>query len=133
MVRRFGVVLIALLLVLALAGCGQEELPDNSRLESAFAEGRTGIWVSGHGTVVRPLGSDAASQRFLITVGDELSIVLRHQFGDSGPVPAERGDILAFQGRYEFHGGGGEVILTHSDPAQPGGGGWVMHQGTRYE
>ena len=133
MVRRFGVVFMGLLLALATAGCGQEELPDNSRLQDAFAEGRTGIWVSGHGTVIRPLGSDATSQRFLLRVGDDLSIVLRHQIGDSGPVPAERDDILAFQGRYEFHGGGGEIILTHADPAQPGGGGWVMHQGTRYE
>jgi len=133
MISRFGVVLMGLLLALATAGCGQEELPDNSRLESAFAEGRTGIWVSGHGTVVRPLGSDAASQRFLVRISDELSIVLRHQIGDAGPVPADRGDTIAFQGRYEFHGGGGEIILTHADSAQPGGGGWVMHQGDRFE
>ncbi len=133
MLRRFGVVLMGLLVALALAACGQDELPDNSRLEGAFAEGRTGIWVSGHGTVVRPLGSDAASQRFLLRISDDLSVVLRHQVGEAGPIPAERNDVIAFQGRYEFHGGGGEVILTHADPAQPGGGGWVVHQGQRYE
>jgi hypothetical protein len=133
MLRRFGVVLMGILVALALAGCGQDDLPDNSRLESAFTDGRTGIWVSGHGTVIRPLGSDATSQRFLLRISDDLSIVLRHQIGQSGPIPAERGDVIAFQGRYEFHGGGGEVILTHADAAQPGGGGWVTHQGTRYE
>ena len=133
MLRRFGVVLLALLVTVGVVGCGSEELPDNTRLLNAFTEGRTGVWVSGHATVVRPLGSDAASQRFLLRVDDELTIVLRHQIGSEGPVPAERDDVLAFQGRYEFHGGGGEIILTHADPNQPGGGGWVQHQGKRYQ
>jgi hypothetical protein len=133
MMRRIGVVFIVLLVTLGVAGCGGEELPDNSRLLSAFAEGRNGVWVSGHGTVVRPLGSDATSQRFLLNVDEELTLVLRHRIGEAGEIPAARDDILAFQGRYEFHGGGGEIILTHADPNQPGGGGWVEHRGIRYQ
>ncbi|MFU8831549.1 MAG: DUF3465 domain-containing protein [Wenzhouxiangella sp.] len=133
MKRRFGVVLIVLLVTAGVVGCGGQELPDNTRLLDAFAEGRTGIWVSGHGTIVRPLGSDATSQRFQVRVADELSVVIRHTIGAAGAVPAERGDLIQFQGRYEFHGGGGEILFTHADPAQPGGGGWIIHEGTRYQ
>jgi hypothetical protein len=133
MLRRFGVVLMAVLVTAGVAGCGGDELPDNTRLLEAFAEGRTGIWITGHGTVVRPLGSDATSQRFLVRVNDDLTVVIRHTIGQSGEVPAERGEPIQFQGRYEFHGGGGEVLFTHADPAQPGGGGWIVYAGKRYE
>lgn len=133
MIRRFGVVLIVVLVAMGVAACGGDELPDNSRLEAAFSEGRTGVWVSGHGTVVRSLGSDESSQRFLVRVSDDLSIVIRHRIGASGAIPADRGDVVQFQGRYEFHGGGGEVLLTHADPAQPGGGGWIVFNGQRYD
>ncbi|TVQ41373.1 MAG: DUF3465 domain-containing protein [Wenzhouxiangella sp.] len=133
MLRRFGVVLVVLLVTLGMVGCGGEELPDNTRLKEAFSDGRSGIWVTGHGTVVRELGSDATQQRFLLRIDDSLSVVLRHNTGSRGAVPAERGDIISFQGRYEFHGGGGEIQLTHADSAQPGGGGWVSHNDIRYD
>ncbi len=132
--RRFGVVLFALLITLGGVGCGGgDELPSNERLLTAFFEGRTGVWVSGHGTVMRPLGSDQTSQRFLVRVNEDLTLVIRHRIGRAGQVPADRDDVIAFQGRYEFHGGGGEIILTHADPAQPGGGGWIEFNGQRYE
>lgn len=132
--RRFGVVLFTLFVTLGGVGCGgEEELPSNDRLLGAFLEGRTGVWVSGHGTVIRPLGSDQTSQRFLVRVGDELALVIRHRIGSAGEVPAVGDDIIVFQGRYEFHGGGGELIMTHADPDQPGGGGWIEFDGKRYE
>jgi hypothetical protein len=108
-------------------------MPDNERLLAAFANGQTGVWVSGHGTVVRPLGSALDNQRFLVRVNDQLSLVVRHQVGSLGPVPADSDDVISFQGRYEFHGGGGELILTHADANNPGGGGWIELNGTRYQ
>ena len=132
MMRRFGVLLIAMFAVV-IGGCGGDAMPSNDRLLSAFSEGRTGVWVSGHGVVVRGLSSDENSQRFLVRVDDELSLVVRHSTEASGVVPIERGDRIAFQGRYEFHGGGGEILFTHADPDQPGGGGWILHDGNRYD
>ncbi len=133
MMRRFGVVFVVLLVTLGVVGCGNEEYADNTRLMEAFAEGRTGIWLTGHGTVIRELGADATHQRFLLRIDEGLSLVVRHRMGSAGAVPVERGDIVEFQGRYEFHGGGGELQLTHADPAQPGGGGWIRHNGIRYD
>lgn len=132
--RRFGVVLLMGMLVGGLlVACGGENKPDNSRLIEAFAEGRTGVWVSGHGTVAQVFPVSGEDQRMLVRVDEGFSVLLRHRIGSSGPVPVSRGDLVAFHGRYEFHGGGGEMLLTHADPAQPGGGGWVIHQGQRYQ
>ncbi len=132
--KKLGVAIVLVFMVIMIVGCGGEEtLPNNDRLLSAFADGTTGVWVSGHGTVVRPLGSSTNNQRFLIRVNGELSLVVRHQVGDRGPVPADSDDIIAFQGRYEFHGGGGELILTHADASNPGGGGWIEFNGVRYQ
>jgi len=132
--RRFGVVLVVVSVVTALlVACASDELPDNERLIDAFADGRTGIWLNGHGTVVQAFSPSGGSQRFLVRIQENFSVMVRHNIGDSGPVPAERGDMLQFQGRYEFHGGGGDILLTHADPAQPGGGGWIIHNGQRYD
>lgn len=129
---RCPLLLLLVLVAVYLAACGGESLPDNETLETAFAQGRTGVWLGGHGTVVRELVGDATSQRFQVRVSSGLSIVLRHNVQASGRVPAERGDTLAFHGLYEFHGGGGEISLTHADPNRPGGGGWIQHRGIRY-
>jgi hypothetical protein len=126
------IALLGLATVLLLAACGGDALPDNDVLEAAFAQGRTGVWVSGHGTVVRELSGDAALQRFQVRLDSGLSLVIVHRIGSTGRVPVERGDTLAFHGRYEFHGAGGEVALTHADPAQPGGGGWLRHNRVLY-
>lgn len=120
--------------VVLLAACGgREDLPSNDALEAAFAQGRTGVWLSGHGSVVRELGGDDAIQRFQLRISDDLSIILVHRVGSAGRIPAERNDTLAFHGRYDFHGAGGALAMTHADPAQPGGGGWVEHRGVRFQ
>lgn len=131
--RLLQLQLSAVVLLLLTACGGPDALPNNAALEAAFAQGRTGVWLSGHGHVVRELGGDANLQRFQLRISDDLSLVLVHRVGSVGRIPAERGDILSFLGRYEFHGGGGELALTHADPAQPGGGGWVVHGGVRYD
>jgi len=132
--KKLEVALVLAFGLILTVGCSSGGgMPSNDRLLSAFADGTTGLWVSGYGTIVRPLGSSGENQRFLVRVNGELSVVVRHQIGDLGPVPADSDDIIAFQGRYEFHGGGGEVILTHADASNPGGGGWIEFNGVRYQ
>ena len=130
--KRLPIALLAVIIVLAACG-GGGALPDNDALEDAFSQGRTGVWVSGHGTVVRELGGDAGTQRFQVRVSPGLSLVVHHRVGASGRIPVDRGDTIAFHGRYEFHGAGGQLALTHADPAQPGGGGWLRHRGLQYQ
>lgn len=131
---------VAALPVLALASllvaCGGNSLPDNQRLAEVFAEGQTGVWISGHGTVTQlPADEPGASpiQRLVVRINDDFSVVVRHDLGHAGRVPAEKGDAVAFHGRYEWDARGGMVSFTYADEGQPGGGGWIELGGTRYD
>jgi hypothetical protein len=128
-----------MVLVIGVTGCGGgDALPGNERLLDAFEQGRTGVWVSGHGTVAQLIGDETrageAHQRMVVDVGDgSLDLIVRHSLEQSRRVPVEQGDVVAFQGRYEWNGRGGAIGFTHQDPEQPGGGGWVRHEGTIYD
>lgn len=130
-------VLMIMVLVFGVAGCGGDALPDNERLLNAFEQGRTGIWVSGHGTVAQLIGDETIAgevhQRVIADVGGSLSLIIRHSVEASERVPAAQGDAIAFQGRYEWNGRGGVLGHTHRDPEQPGGGGWIRHEGKTYD
>lgn len=125
--------LMLALAVLLMPACAHDSLPSNDALEAAFTQGRSGVWVSGHGTVVRELGAEAGMQRFQVRINSDFNLVIHHRLGAAGRLPAARGDTLAFHGRYEFHGAGGELSLTHADPSQPGSGGWLRHGDIRYD
>jgi hypothetical protein len=138
MSRHFGVVFASLLVTLGGVGCSANELPDNSRLLEAFEQGRTGVWVSGHGTIAQVLADESTTiglprQRFNVRVDDQLTVMVVHSLTDSGRVPAQRGEAIAFQGRYEFNASGGTISHTHRDASQPGSGGWVRYNGVTYQ
>jgi len=134
---RFFHVLMFTLLVIGVSGCGGDALPDNERLLDAFEQGRTGIWVSGHGTVGQLIGDETIAgenhQRMVVRVNERLTLTVRHSLAESARVPVSAGDTIAFQGRYEWNGAGGVLGLTHHDPEEPGSGGWIRHQGETYD
>lgn len=136
MIRRLSWVVIALFVASVLSGCADDDLPDNSRLLDAFEQGRTGVWVSGHGTVsqIQPDTSiGLPQQRFMVRIDDSLRVLVFHSLVESQRVPVERGDTVSFQGRYEFNASGGVILRTHLDPGQPGDGGWIRHEGVVYD
>lgn len=120
-------------LVLVGVGCSGGSGPSNERLEQAFADGRSGIWLSGHGILVRELGTTGSEQRFQVRISEDLSIVLKRDIEAASRISAQPEDRLSFHGRYEFHGGGGTVSRIHPDPSQPGGGGWIEVNGVRQD
>ncbi|WP_376694749.1 DUF3465 domain-containing protein [Wenzhouxiangella sp. EGI_FJ10305] len=131
-------VLIIMVLVIGVAGCGGGDAqPDNERLLNAFEQGRTGVWVSGHGIVAQLIGDETVSgerhQRMVVNVAGGLDLIVRHSIEQSERVPVAQGDTVAFQGRYEWNGRGGVLGYTHHDPEQPGDGGWVRYKGTTYD
>lgn len=135
--RTLSGVIVVMVLVIGVAGCGgSDALPDNERLLNTFEEGRTGVWVSGHGTVAQLIGdvtvAGEVNQRMTVTVDGSLDLIVRHSTEHSERVPVQQGDTIAFQGRYEWSGRGGLVGLTHHDPDQPGEGGWIRHDGKLY-
>ena len=122
---------------LVLGGCGQGEAPiSNDRLIESFEQGRTGIWVSAEAPVVQLLGDEdigGQRQRFTIRPQEGVVVQVRHSLDDSARVPVERGDVVRVQGYYQWDARGGFISRTFCDPEQPGGGGWIEHEGERYD
>lgn len=121
-----------------LGGCGGGEAPiSNDRLIETFEQGRTGIWASGQGPVVQILGDQGIGgetmQRFTVRLNEELVLQIRHSLAHADRVPVERGGMVRFQGYYEWEARGGFLGLTYLDPDQPGSGGWIEYEGTRYD
>ncbi|MFO7762154.1 MAG: DUF3465 domain-containing protein [Wenzhouxiangellaceae bacterium] len=127
---------LLLLSCLLIAGCGQGDVPiSNDRLLESFQQGRTGIWVSAEAPVAQKLGDedDGLLQRFMIRPTEGVTVQVRHSLEESTRVPVERGDIVRVTGYYEWDARGGFISRTYSDPEQPGGGGWIEHDGQRYD
>lgn len=134
--RNLGYAAVLGIGMVLLASCGGAGLPSNDRLVEGFQEGRTGIWVSGHGDVTRPSVIEPGAvprQRITVRISPELTVTIRHDLSQAPRVPVERGDTISFQGYYEFDASGGNITRTHADESQPGGGGWIAMAGTRYE
>ncbi len=129
--------LLCAVVCLVLAGCGQGEAPiSNDRLLESFEQGRTGIWVSAEAPVVQVLSDediDGRRQRFTIRPAEGVTVQVRHSLEDSTRVPVKRDDVVRVQGYYQWEARGGFISRTYSDPDQPGGGGWIEHQGQRYD
>jgi len=133
--RSILFVLIFTSILLTACGGGSADVA-NDRLLEAFDQGRTDIWVSGQAPVSQILGDEAFGgnfQRFSIRLSDDIQTTIRHSLDDSERIPVERGDLVTFQGLFDWNGAGGNIALTHSDPEQPGGGGWIEHKGIRYD
>lgn len=127
---------LLLLSCLLIAGCGQGDVPiSNDRLLESFQQGRTGIWVSAEAPVAQKLGDedDGLLQRFMIRPTEGVTVQVRHSLEESTRVPVERGDIVRVTGYYEWDARGGFISRTYGDPEQPGGGGWIEHDGQRYD
>lgn len=128
--------ILVLTLVNMLVACAGDSQPPNDRLAEIFQQGRTGVWVSGHGSVTQApsdLPGADPQQRYIVRINEDFTVMILHSLQFSERVPAQRGDVIAFQGRYEWSASGGNISHTHGDAAQPGGGGWIEHDGRRYD
>jgi len=100
------------------------------------AEGRSGVFVEGTGSVDRLLEDDrdgSRHQRFVLRLEDGHSLLVSHNI-DLAPrlEELELGDVVTFRGRYEWNERGGVLHWTHHDPALRKPGGWLQHRGVTY-
>ncbi len=106
-----------------------------------FKKQQSDTWVEAEGVIKKILpdddnDSDGSSkhQRWIVRVPSGIEILIAHAFDVSARVPVEEGDTIEFRGEYEYTEKGGTVHFTHApkfkrrDP-----GGWIVHNGTKYE
>ena len=112
-----------------------------AQAESPAAQARTpwrsGQQVQGTGLVSRVLADDndgSRHQRFVLTLASGQTLLVAHNIDVAPRISRLReGDTVAFNGEYAWNDKGGVIHWTHLDPQGRHSGGWLEHQGQRYE
>ena len=98
---------------------------------------RSGQQVQGQGEVIRILSDDndgSRHQRFIIRLGSGQTLLIAHNIDLAPRVASIRvGDTVTFNGEYEWNDRGGVIHWTHRDPQGRHPGGWIEHEGRRYQ
>ncbi|HGY91542.1 MAG TPA: DUF3465 domain-containing protein [Planctomycetes bacterium] len=157
-IKRYGITLVAILLLFAykkyirpritgtagdsqtqtevLAEMRSDLAPGAAALEAAAEAGKSGVAVSGEGTVTKILPDDregARHQRFILLLQSGRTVLVAHNIDLAPRVPIHPGDRVAFQGQYEWNDRGGVVHWTHHDPRGRHRAGWLRHAGRTYK
>ena len=103
---------------------------------AAFRARQSDVQVETAAKVVRVLKDDnkgSRHERFLIRVADTLTVLVAHNIDLASNVPLLAGDSVRLRGEYEWDERGGVIHWTHRDPRGRHAGGWIMHEGRRYD
>lgn len=109
-------------------------------LRRAISEEQSGVMVTFTAAVTRLLPDDndgSRHQRFIMElperIGDVRTILVAHNIDLAKRIPLEEGDEVTVRGQYEWNEKGGVIHWTHHDPGGFREGGWIDHEGDRYE
>ncbi len=109
----------------------------NAAIARAFQERTSGIQVSGKGVVTKILADDddgSRHQRFIIELPSGQTLLVAHNIDLAPRIAALReGDVVEFNGVYEWNAKGGVIHWTHHDPQGRHEAGWLRHHGRIYQ
>ena len=111
---------------------------DLDKVRQLFRAGRSDVQVEVEGEVVHILPDDNEGSRhqlFLLKLSNGITLKISHNI-DIAPYieTLARGDTVRVYGEYEWNEKGGVVHWTHRNTR--GGrhpGGWILHEGTKYQ
>ena len=117
---------------------------NNSALIEAFKNKKSDIFIEGAGVVKKLLPDDnkgSRHQKFLLSVSPAQTLLFAHNIDLAPRVEnLQIGDEVTFKGEYVYNPKGGVMHWTHKNPQgeirAPQGkqqGGWIKHNGKRYE
>jgi hypothetical protein len=103
----------------------------------AYASQASGLQLSGQGTVSRLLDDDhdgSRHQRFILRLGSGQTLLVAHNIDLAPRIESlAAGDVVEFNGVYEWNDRGGVLHWTHHDPQGEHEPGWLRHRGRTYE
>ena len=103
----------------------------------AYAQGTSNVMVEAAGQVDRLLSDDmegSRHQRFIVRLPSGHTVLISHNIDLASRIDTlQQGDSIHFRGEYEWNSQGGIVHWTHHDADGSHPGGWIEHQGQRYE
>jgi len=106
-------------------------------IASAFNNRNHHLQVEGQGIVIKILRDDLAGtrhQRFIVRLSSGQTLLIAHNI-DLAPriISLKKGDKVFFYGEYEWNSKGGTIHWTHHDPEGRHTGGWIKHNGIKYQ
>ncbi|MFD1008580.1 DUF3465 domain-containing protein [Oceanisphaera ostreae] len=139
--------LIALVVGLGLAGAQTQSPPlfdflstaqaASDPLALAYQNRQSDVQVEGRGRVTRLLADDnkgSRHQRFILALPSGQTLLIAHNIDLAPRINGlKEGDTVTFYGEYEWNNKGGVVHWTHHDPRGRHLGGWLQHNGKRYQ
>ena len=137
---RFSIVWVIAIGCLSLAACFAERSPSDEAsaysATRAFQTRLSDVQVRDEGTVTRILPDDkqgSRHQRFILRLDSGQTVLIQHNI-DLAPRVAviAVGDTIQFFGDYVWNEQGGLVHWNH-DPRGSRPGGWISHNGQKYE
>ena len=116
---------------------GTSTTATNEAISSAFGSQTSGVQVTGQGVVTRVLpddGDGGRHQRFIVRLESGQTLLVAHNI-DLAPrlTSLETGDLVEFNGVYEWNSKGGVIHWTHRDPSGQHHPGWLKHNGEIYQ
>lgn len=110
---------------------------DVNEIASAYATQTSDLQVNSSGTVVKLISDDnkgSRHQRFILKLSNNQIVLVAHNIDLAPKITSlRRGDIVEFNGEYEWNNKGGVIHWTQHDPAGRHQDGWLNHNGSIYE
>jgi hypothetical protein len=115
----------------------EEGIQSNQAITEAYQNQLSDIQVSGSGKVSRVLSDDnkgSRHQRFILRLSSGQTLLVAHNIDLAPRINSlQNGDSVQFFGEYEWNSKGGVIHWTHHDPGGRHVGGWLKHNGRKYE
>ena len=109
---------------------------DAELITRLYNQQRSGVMVTLTAEVAKTLPDDnegSRHQKFLIDITRDHSVLIAHNIDLAPRVPLREGDTVTIHGQYEYSEKGGTIHWTHHDPRNRREGGWIEHEGRRYD
>lgn len=114
-----------------------ELLHGDALLGDAFKKQAGNVQVQSSGVVVQVLpdvNDGDRQQRFMLGLATGQTIMIVHNVSLAPRIPLlNMGDVVEFNGLYEWNAQGGAVRWTHRDPAGWHPPGWLRHNGRTFQ
>ena len=110
---------------------------DEEKIQQTFQEQRSNIQVQSHGLIKAILRDDnngSRHQKIILELSTGQTVLVAHNIDLAPRIEnLKQGEIVEFNGEYEYSPQGGVIHWTHHDPQNKHVGGWLKYQGQIYQ
>lgn len=115
----------------------QQRKSSDQLLQKAYRNRQSDIQVKGSGIVIKILSDDihgSRHQRFILRLSSGQKLLITHNIDLAPKITSlQKGDIVEFNGEYEYNAKGGVLHWTHHDPNRRHADGWLKHKDRMYK